>query len=320
MIHVSGVGLLGSFVLHAAHRRGLRFTWDDTETIFNAWRASTGAVIPCEDEDQELYAQGYRKWRDDATKRPELQQFLEPVETLYVMKNPPARVFRKWKPEVVGENRVWRETLPGWQFDADGFVKATREQFKDRRSMASPASAIFSGRWIRCRGVQERMDTGPITVWGWRVPVKIKPKQGGQIWASGEIRPVIHFNDPDRPFERYYFHPRANDPETWWAGSEAVLQKTPAPMMARAAQGFKNYLETVEKRFGEHLEVFVLGGITEGWRAKPKRVHKALYGAATHCREASPGVFVATPLYKSGVQCGPLYADTILDRVLRGIR
>lgn len=311
MIHVSGVGLLGSFLLRDLHARELPFTWDDCESRFTAWGASTGAVIPCENRDLELYAAGYRKWRDDATKRPALQPFLEPVETIYVMKAPPQRVTRKWKPIVFGVNSIWRESLPGWQFDVGRFIESTRKLFAAERR-PGPVSAE---RTIRCRGVMEASDS-PVTVWGWRVPVNIKPKANCQVWSKNGLRPVIHFNDPDRSFERYYFHPLAGSPDVWWAGSEAVLQKRPQSLVERSKIGFANYLKTVERRFGDQLEVKQLGPLVEGWRAKPKLVHKRFYAKGL-CRQVEPGVFVAMPLYKSGVQCGPLYSEVILEEVLR---
>jgi len=311
VIHVSGVGLLGSFMLHELQHRKVAFTWDDCESRFTAHRASTGAIIPCEDRDLELYAAGYRKWRDDAVKRSYLQRHLEPVETIYVMKAPPQRVTRKWTATTYGVNKIWRETLPGWQFDVDSFVVRARQLFQANRREVPPEGV----RVVRSRGVMEGKDT-PVTVWGWRVPVTITPKPNCQVWSRNGQRPVIHFNDPDRTFERYYFHPRAGHPEVWWAGSEAVLQVRPMSAKDRAKIGFGRYLKTVERRFGDQLELKQLGPLEEGWRAKPKLVHKQRYTEG-FCREVDPGVFVAMPLYKSGVQCGPLYAEVILDKVLR---
>ena len=311
-IHISGAGLLGCFVMQTLHRAGAAFTWDDNQTIFNAWRASTGAIIPCEDRDIEFYAQGYRRWRDVAVQREELKPHLEQVETIYVTKFPPRRVTRKWKPVKFGMQNIWRETLPGWQFDVEGFIAATRARFAGKRLQAEPKTGIR----LRARGVKEEVNT-PTVVWGWRVPVTISPKPGCLVWGSNGLRPVIHFNDPQRAFERYYFHPLANKPTTWWAGSEAVLMSKPERNLERAEWGFKRYMATVKARFGEMLTVEADPTLlVEGWRAKPRIVHERL-GLNAFCYEHDLGLFIAMPLYKSGVQCGPLYADTITSVLIQ---
>lgn len=311
MIHISGAGLLGSFVMRSLADAGQQFTWSDNDSPA-AWVASTGAVIPCEDRDLELYAQGYRWWRDRAVQRPYVAPHLEPVETIYVMKNPPSRVSRKWKPEIVGANRVWREELPGWQFDVGGFIAATRLAFSAQRVHADENAKVV----LRARGVMEPVNR-PTVVWGWRCSVTIRPTTAGApLWSRSGLRPVIHFNDPQRGYERYYFHPLAGHPNTWWAGSEAVLQREPTRADARAAIGLRRYQETVQRRFGGLLEVEYGQELTQGWRAKPRKVHKDML-LPGFAYQTSPGVFIAMPLYKSGVQCGPMYGDVIAEQLIR---
>lgn len=307
--HVSGVGLLGSFLVNELHHRGIEFTWSDSETAFSAWRASTGAVIPCEDGDTEPSAFGYRFWRDGFQARSYIKPHLEQVETIYVMKNPPARVTRRWKPDLIGPNRVWREPLPGWQFDVESFVAAARARFAARRiSEAEPGQLV-----VRARGVMETR-IRPVVVWGWRVPATIEP-QDDRMWSRSGLRPVFHFNDPERTFERFYFYPRATHSAIWWCGSESVLQRAPEFADERARAGFLKYQWTVQERFRDLLNVrYDASQLTQGWRAKPRVAHKALLGAPWRwCFEASMSELVTMPLYKSGVQCGPWAASEIAD-------
>lgn len=306
MIHVSGAGLLGAFVLAELARRGVEFTWWDVETQYAAWRASTGAVIPCEERDGTILAEGYRFWRDFAVAREDLAPYAEPVETIYVQRNPPARVTRRWKPVLWGANRIWRESLPGWQFNVDAFVSATRRLYASRRAQPSPGDTV-----LRCHGCMERTNR-PIVVWGWRVAASIRPTLLCQVWSTGAARPVIHFNDLARTFERYYFHPIAGEADWWWAGSEAVLQRAPEHAEQRFREGFARYRATVAERFGDQLLVsYDEARWSEGWRAKPRTVHETL---GRHLYQDGKA-WVAQPLYKSGVQCGPLVAARIAERL-----
>jgi hypothetical protein len=313
-IHVSGVGALGSFVVWELSRRGVNFTWDDIESPHAAWFATTGAIIPCEDRDTSPFAMGYKFWRDTAVHWSEFTSFLEPVRTIYCQKNPPQRVTRKWTNNGSKQNPLWFEDLPGWQFDMDGFVVDTRETFKTQRVDAPPKRGSV---YLMCRGVGREQPEPPTVLWGWRSWATLAPATGCPFaWGPQDQRPVIHFNDAERSFERYYFHPVANNRDWWWCGSEAILQKEPESRSERAKRGYELFLETAAKRFGDWLKVYPVSDVVQGWRPKPNKVILDALGDES-VWEVRPGVWSAIPLPKSGVQAGPYHANRIIERMLK---
>lgn len=313
MIHISGVGLLGSFLLHELRRRNVPFSWDDTETEVTAWKASTGAIMPIEPGDESIQGMGYRYWLEGACERPELKMHMEEVETVYVFASKPSRIKRPLESVEMNGTRVFWDDARSWQFDVRGFVLATRQAFDSHRVLGPPPKDVIV---IRARGPLETIER-PTLGWGWSRLVELTRLDRGVAWSRSGLRPAFHFSDPVRTFEQYYFYPLPNTaPDRWLAGSQTILQRAPMSDRARAEEGWDAFLETVKKRFEGQFLVRAVQPIREGWRPKPRKVHLELLRPNGFACGTLPKTWIMRPLYKSGVQCGPLAAQWVLERLL----
>lgn len=313
MIHVSGVGMLGAFLLAELDRRGYAFTWDDIESPLNAWEVCTGAIIPYDDEVDSWYAQGYRYWAQCAAE--DFAAYLEPVHLVYGLKGVPARMALRLgkKPTPLatapcGVN-IWPEVQTGWQLRAQRFVLDMREKYAERRVPAPPLRPDVPGTTrVHCRGVLDT-HSRPVPLWGWTVLAKLTPKTRCPFWPIDGLRPSLHFNDPTKPGARYYFQPQAGT-EWWWAGSDRVRQKEPVTLEVQAR--VEQFQRAVEAVWGRWLDVTYQPDILQGWRPE-ERNNLWKKGPIGHW--VDPHTLVVRPHARNGSQCGPLVAHHLVNRL-----
>jgi hypothetical protein len=313
-VHVSGVGLLGAFVLDELARRGLPFTWDDADTPTSAWPVCTGAIIPYEDSEPSWYAQGYRAWAQQLAAQPEaFAPLLEPVQVVYALKGVPGRLEGS-KPIPLGQTadgvRLWREPKTAWQLNAPQFVQVTRARFAAQRQLCTTAPLAPDVTPVRCWGIHDPA-AQPIPLWGWARLVHLRPHARCPFWPTPEQpRVSLHFNDPDykgNPGARYYFQPLAGT-DLWWAGSDRVRQRTAvAPDTEKYVARFTT---AVERVWGRWLTVEPADAhIRHGWRPE-ERNNFWKKGPPVRWVE---GTLVPRPHARNGSQCGLLLARTLVD-------
>jgi hypothetical protein len=310
-LHVSGVGALGSFVLWELRRRGINFTWDDTDSEFNAWSVSTGSVSPYATTDESLWANGYWFWRRTAEHYEELRPHLERTVVCYVLKNAPRSVPGKLDPyaELGLGHKLWIHPDYGYQLNVQSFVTATRDTFKEQRLSTYPTTQSR----LLCRGVANA-DTH--SLWGWTCATHVTFKRAPQPpHAPFSARPVIHMSDPKLPRNSFYLQPVAGYPGYWWAGSDIRLQRTPSREPGRASEGLKRFDETIQAVMGDWLGCSFQPAVGEGWRPV-RRLRTLPLNSAAKLEE---GVWVAPPLSRNGIQCGPLVAYLLVNQLF-GVR
>jgi hypothetical protein len=308
-VHVSGVGMLGAFVCHELARRGIPFTWDDTDSPFTAWRVCTGAIIPYDDAVDSWYAAGYRFWREGVAE--DLREYLEPVRLVYALKNPPARQQAK-KPTPLATApcgvRLWPEAQTGWQLQAQRFVGEVRTRHAStRRETDEPVDGRRTR--IHCRGVLDTLSR-PIPLWGWTVLAQLRPKTRCPFWPADGPRVSLHFNDPSKPGARYYFQPYAGDVNWWWAGSDRVRQKEPTALDCQVR--LQTFQAAVEAVWGQWMDVTYHTEIWQGWRPEERN---NFWKQGPVGRWVDPLTLVVRPHARNGSQCGPLVAHQLVNMV-----
>ena len=319
-VHVSGVGALGAFLLWELHARGVPFTWDDAETPYNSWMTSTGGAMPYADTDLGWYAQGYRDWLTRLT-LPHYAPFVEQVPTVFAAKSRPAQLAKGTLPVATSADgvHIWVDQQLGIQLHVQAFVQHTRETFKAQRLFVTdpPAEARVT---VRCHGV---FDPGAVPVWGWSLPVTIRPMSSCPFWpATG--RPCLRFTNFGGlvrrfPVEVLYFQPVGVAADWWWAGSERLVQKQVAALSAETvAAKVATFFEGAQRVWGAWLDFTPAPQPAgQGWRPRPKPA-----GWRTGDPQVtwlSPTVLAPRPQGGNGVQCGPLVATHLVAVLQRDV-
>ncbi len=307
--HVSGVGVLGSFVLWELHDRGVPFTWDDAESPINAWEVSTGGILPPAEQqyDYGLLAQGYRHWREILNQP--FAQFVERVRDVRVQLVRPAP---KWEALAeISQMRAWLNPSPGLQLNVQEFVTFTRRTFKKARQPHDPS--VPGLVLVLCRGVGETVvEARPVPMWGWQCAVDLEAQPG--TWLAHGDRVALHFPNPENrePYARLYLQPVAALAHTWWAGTDKRLQRTPALLQELALMRRAQHQRTVERYFGPWLRtVTYRSDIGHGWRPAPR----GTTWRDIWFKELRPGLIVGAPFGRSGVQLSPLAAKRIVEHI-----
>src|SRR5215216_2315142 len=203
LLHLEGMGVIGSVVAHRLAERGIDFTWDDAERDVCAWRACTGGIYPSGIAYEEA---AYNEWRKWATQE-WCDGVVEAANFWFLSKRPP----HGGNYEVLGQVGPLRlGALPSYHLNAQRFVERTRETFAEKRVRGTAEKKIV------CHGYGPRLDH---YLWGWHAKVRLRIDPAIQQIA----RPCFYLRT-DR-FTMFYAYPVAGEPGTWYAGSTTQLQR-----------------------------------------------------------------------------------------------
>lgn len=292
MIHLDGMGLVGSVTAWTLREAGVPFTWSDPDIPQSAWRASTGSVSPSGGTGQ---AEGYRiwaGWHDGGTAPWEraIPGMIEAAEFWFNTKRPPHN----------GPGAIERDagalrlgSLPSYHVNVPRLVTATRDAFSaDRRDSAPPGS-----RRVRTTGFGPRLAG---VQWGWAADaiLRVDPALG-----SGPLRPCIYLRDGIRLIGYAYPVPGTAH---WWAGSSIIGQREPKSLAIPPKA--ERWADELAERTGGLVRVEALSGLREGWRPVRASEDGALL------REVN-GVLCVAPLGSSGVRRSPEVARAVLREV-----
>lgn len=296
MIHIEGMGWHGSILAMHLDARGIGFTWNDTNALYNAWQASTGLCYPAGDARS---AADLEVWRRLAANQPGPLQFppdtVKVVDYTYTQKTPPhggpkARV----SGQVMG--RDWSvSSASAVQVDVVPIVRAARARFVDRMTAARPTSAHLL---IRAHGfTPERLHRW---VWGWNRPVQLAlhPKLRAELTHDTT---AIYCRQGR--FVMAYAYPIPTQPGWWWAGSSLIPQQRPKSLDDR------KHFDMWRSRFTE-LAPFALieamAPAVQGWRPQPRPDDSGY-----PIRQGDTITF--PPLWHSGVRWAPSTMASALE-------
>jgi len=257
MIHIEGMGILGSFLAWELHNRAIPFRWTDNNSKVNAWQACTGAIYPAGKYEED---RNYRIWLERFTTNDYPWQelghsFTELTAYCFVTKKPPHGgkygVFNLCGPVNVG-------SMPSIHFNAQVFVQATRSFF----ASVSVDHHELGDQRIVAHGFSWRTSE---YVWGWTVPVKLTPALVRQRQASGsflEQRPCLYLRKGSF-FQYAYPCPGTS---TWYAGSSLIVQKNPHNL--NVPEKIDTWRHWLEKFTEGHFKAEIVGDYVQGWRPR----------------------------------------------------
>lgn len=289
MIHVEGMGILGGILAWNLHRRGIRFTWNDTEQEVCAWRASTGCIYPSGD--------AFDRWNYEAWKRWLLAppwgepSFIEKTGWWYCTKAAPHGA--KDKPDA-RSGALQRGSAFSMHFNSQRFVATTRAAFHDRRVERAPAT----GQRIVAHGFGARRHH---YVWGWNRKVKLGFAPG-LLQHERLDRPSLYFREGR--FVMAYAYATPGEP-WWYAGSSLIVQKGEARHLEIPPK-YERWKENFLRLGDGNVNVIVEGPITEGWRPAAAESDSALASTVD-------GAILLKPLWNSGIRHAPAVIGTVLE-------
>lgn len=291
MIHIEGMGLLGSLLALNLHERDQPFTWHDSASPITAWKACTGMVYPAGDDRSMEGLRGWQSWLTEGW-LPYLRA--EPVRYVYAHKNPPHE--GKYRAEFdLGDMRV-APTQPGAVgVNVPAIVTSTQLKFQASRYTACPSDATTV---VRAHGFNERLGS---YMWGWSARVGLDVPDDLKAACDG-MRPAF-YSRKDR-FQIVYAYPIPGE-EGWWAGSAIISQKTPHSL--DIAKHFARW-SSAWAELWPRVPVTHVGEQREGWRPRP-----AVEVDDAHLVERQGNVITFPPLWHSGVRWAPLVINRALE-------
>lgn len=290
MLHIEGMGLLGSLLANHLDDRGVDFTWSDTDSTTNAWSASTGLVYPAGDARSMHGLEGWRSWAETPWGGP----VVEEVRYTYHHRNPPHD--GRYTPDYdLGDMRVAPRQPGCFAVNVQALVLAARTKFHGCRA------PYDGGPRVRAHGFTERLGA---YMWGWTVPVALEYPDDLEA-SCGALRPAF-YSRRDR-FQIVYAYPIAHQPDDWWAGSSLVSQKAPHPLDAE--KHYARWLEAFTVNF-PRVEVVSRGEPIQGWRPRP-----TVEPDDDHLVLVEGDQVTFPPLWHSGVRWAPVVIEKALERL-----
>lgn len=291
MIHIEGMGLLGSLLALKLEERGTPFTWNDTDSPITAWKACTGMVYPAGDDRS---MEGLRRWQTWLTEGWLPYMRAEPVRYVYTHKHPPHE--GRYRAEFnFGDMRV-APTQPGAvSVNVPAIVNSTQVKFSNSFIAQVPRDHSVL---VRAHGFTERLGS---YMWGWsaRVGLDVPPDLRA---ACDGLRPAF-YSRKDR-FQIVYAYPVPGERE-WWAGSSIISQKMPRHL--DIAKHFARW-SSAWAELWPRVPVTSVGAQREGWRPRP-----LVELDDAHLVVRNGNVITFPPLWHSGVRWAPLVIDRALE-------
>jgi hypothetical protein len=289
VIHLEGMGILGSLLAWRLARAKVRFTWHDTDEPICAWMASTGCIYPSGDPFDRA---NYKVWARWAVSPPwDVDGCVEITGWWYCSKAPPhgAKDFADAR---VGS--LTRGTSPSFHFNAQRFVVLTREKFAAGRRGDAPAA----GRRVVTHGFGPRLHHW---VWGWSRRVRLRIS-AAVMSHEFHPRPSIYLRRGRFVMAYAYAVPGT---EWWYAGSSLIVQKGHPRHLEMPAK-YERWKKNVLELSGGLVDVEAEGEFVEGWRPAAAPEDSALVRKVD-------GNLMLKPLWNSGIRHAPAVMDAAME-------
>lgn len=279
MIHIEGMGVLGSLFAILAAEHGIGFTWSDNEDPTSAWQASTGCAYP---DGNPADMAGLASWKD-WIKADMVSAYALEVPYVFAHRHPP----HGGAYPVVNHGRLREASISAVAVDIPALVTDTRQRFAPARTQVAPQDALV----VVAHTTPERAAG---VLWGWAVPVRITKPEGLAHMPFPCLYAKAH------RFDLTYAYPRGKS-GWWWAGSTLRYQRTPAAVSdERIATYYDVWRLHAQTLLG--VEVIEAGMPVQGWRPRPKPTDSGK-------PEWRQGRLVLPPMATDGVRRGTLMAE-----------
>jgi hypothetical protein len=281
MLHVEGMGVLGSTLAHALDEAGVPFTWNDTDSPWNAWQASTGSVYPSGDPNELADLKRWKRWAMAWA-----ATYTETVPFWYLSKSHPHGGKYKHDREVFP---LRRSPVSAVAVNVQAMVEGTRKQFASQRIDSSPET-----QKVIAHGYDQR--TLSHVFWGWTVPVTlITDARLGQ-------RPLLYLRQGR--YGMAYAIPRARTSE-YYSGSSIIAQASAKELSVMPK--FDRWCSDVLDRTKGLVSITGVGKPIQAWRPAPGRPYEQHKHFATKFGDD----VVATPMWHNGVRRSPSFVAEV---------
>jgi hypothetical protein len=288
MIHLEGMGILGSYIALRLEQEGMPFTWHDSRLRVNAWWASTGAIFPSGDADDQW---ALDVWREHLG-QDGFADFMEEANYVYCTKNPP-HGGRYTSEELVPGIRL--AELSSLHVNASQFVLSTRMRFRLQELSVPDGERLRQGdtepnEYVVTHGFGARLER---FMWGWTIPVRVRTRPSD---LTVGLRAALYMRHGR--FTMAYAYPIPGT-DMWYSGSSLISQHEPKELDIDAK--FKRWRnDFMELSGGFVTGVSRAGQPRQGWRPVPGREDKAWV------RRTADGLLGVRPLWHSGIRQAPL--------------
>jgi hypothetical protein len=288
LLHIEGMGVLGSLLARHLTILGRPFTWSDTDDPHAAWPASTGLVYPDGDPAALADLATWGEWADAGLLG---NDELSEARYVYAQKTPPHG--GRYATSPVGDTGLTLAHADCWQVDPQRLVSNVRIEHADARRDRSPDPAE--------RPVVRAHATIWRHTWGWSAPVTLDTSRVGDFGA-----PVAFIGR--RVTVNVYAYPVVSAPGWWRAGSALYDQTRPRPLdadahLARWAADWARIFPAVP--------LGAAGRPVQGWRPRP---HPQAPGRVTRDPD---GALRVPALWHSGVRRAPCVITALLSALDR---
>lgn len=297
LIHLEGMGWLGSLVAHQLADDGVAFTWHDIDSPWVAWRASTGCVYPSGEPREARDHADWLRWVDKAWWPPGA---VEPVAYWFSHKAPPHGARCRLAGDL-GWARL--ADIAAVQVDVPRVVEATRETYAARRRPGPPAEPHLL---VRAHGFTERQKA---YLWGFSAEVALEVDPA--LIEVCPLRPSFYANAGRNQVAYAYAAP--GRPGVWLAGSSRCYQRQPREL--DAARHFERWERQFTAAFEGRLRVRTVGAYRQGWRPRPANADTGK--PTVRPRRGNGPEVVLPPMCGNGVRCAPTLLAEVRQALAR---
>lgn len=241
MIHLVGMGAMGAMTAFKLKEIGKDFTWEDNDSKFTAWKASTGAVFPTGEEGDMRCLNQYEEFSACFPDR-----VVSKNDWVYGAKKPPHKANFINAREV---DHLKILSCPCYNVDVQLLVKSAREEFADKRKAYDGKS-----KRVISHGFSDRMTH---CYWGWTRKVQLEMDQRLSTNSAFYFR-------HQRFFIRYAYPIGGSG--WWYAGSTITKQKAPKSCPDRPAKEYERWKRDFLELTGGLVTVSKEAEYIEGWR------------------------------------------------------
>lgn len=292
------MGWFGAMTAFALAKDGIEFTWDDNDSAYQAWRASTGFVYPSGDERSERERATWHRWviAGDGPLGKEVEHFATLAKWCWAHRRPPHEGKHLFA-ELPGVPGLKVSAATGVAVNVQRVVETARRRFEAQRLDGVPG-----GKLVVVAHPNALTTAG--SVWGWSRRVRLRFPLGV---TDPFYRDRVALYGKVNRFALTYAYPIGADPGYWWAGSSLVNEKysyTRSPLQLQDA--YDRYRADFAKLFPGVRVVGTDPDILQGWRPKP---HKGDLGQLLY----EPGRVYYPALWHSGVRWAPSLVEEVTE-------
>lgn len=246
MIHLQGMGLLGSLTAWQLLKHRIPFEWSDNDQPTTAWRACTGACYPASGD---VDSRCYRRWRLWASGRIYPSDCLQ--SCAYWVDGTHKTLPHGLSAEVQAELGGMRLVGKSVHLNAQRLVAITRERFASIRSVCPTKAA---SRLIVSHGFSKRRAR---FLWGWTRLIRLTIPN--EIAVHG--RPSFYLRK--NRFQFAYCYPQPGS-DWWYAGSSLISQAEARSL--HISDKYAAWKDRFSLLSGGLVGIKEEGQMIEGWR------------------------------------------------------